>query len=149
MKNFYWVIISYQCSSRPVRVTSFLPDNVKVLSCSNDTTSRVWDLATGDCLMNLEGHKVCLGDEEFKNQHNSQGSCPGSCNITNQPRNLNHRYIPSPLFSLIRIPIFCFISFSPTISTEISFNIIFFQALTTTPSKCGICATHPKYSPST
>lgn len=43
---------------RPVRVTKFSADKVRVLSGSNDKTVRSWDIATGEELACLQGHEV-------------------------------------------------------------------------------------------
>ena len=39
-----------------VRSVSFSPDGTKVASGSGDTTVKLWDVTSGECLQTLEGH---------------------------------------------------------------------------------------------
>lgn len=52
--------MSFQCliqaDSRPVHVTHFSNHLPQVLSGSDDTTVRLWDVSTQECLTTLEGH---------------------------------------------------------------------------------------------
>jgi GTPase SAR1 family protein len=42
--------------TRPVRAVAVTPDGAQAVSASEDTTLRVWDLATGESLATLQGH---------------------------------------------------------------------------------------------
>ena len=44
--------------SRAVKTVHFSPDGLRVLSGSDDTSVRNWDLATGACITTLRGHEV-------------------------------------------------------------------------------------------
>ena len=46
-------------SVRAVKCVSFLPCGLRVVSGSDDTSLRVWDMATESCLARLPGHEVC------------------------------------------------------------------------------------------
>uniref|UniRef100_A0A7S4CAQ0 U3 small nucleolar RNA-associated protein 15 C-terminal domain-containing protein n=1 Tax=Eutreptiella gymnastica TaxID=73025 RepID=A0A7S4CAQ0_9EUGL len=41
----------------PIHEVSFLPNKVQVFSASDDMNAKTWDIATGDCLATLQGHK--------------------------------------------------------------------------------------------
>ena len=44
-----------------MKTVNFCLDGLKILSGSEDTSIRHWDLATGSCITTLRGHKVCVG----------------------------------------------------------------------------------------
>ncbi len=46
------------CVCRPVKTVKFSCDGKQVLSGSEDTCVKCWDLSTQSCLLTLRGHEV-------------------------------------------------------------------------------------------
>ena len=44
---------------------SFSPDGTKVASGSKDTTVKLWDVTSGECLQTLEGHSLDVTSVSF------------------------------------------------------------------------------------
>ena len=45
---------------RPVKAVRFSLDGLKLVSGSDDTTVRYWDMSTETCISIFEGHEVCV-----------------------------------------------------------------------------------------
>ncbi|MFN0204403.1 MAG: WD40 repeat domain-containing protein, partial [Bacteroidia bacterium] len=59
------LILTLQGHSRDVTSISFSPDGRKIISSSEDDTSKIWDAETGKLLLDLRGHTSVVASAEF------------------------------------------------------------------------------------
>ena len=57
MNMYMWINVNVE-SPRAVKTVHFSLDGLRVVSGSDDTSVRNWDLATGACITTLRGHQV-------------------------------------------------------------------------------------------